>query len=80
MSIEGDPADPATWHRAMLCAIVGLQREDRSAAVEYLQFVELHRGREQAMAARARLRELQGSEAFADAAEQLAALNTSSRR
>lgn len=64
----------------MLCAIVGLQRKDRSAAVEYLQFVERHRGREQANAARVRLRELEASEAYADAAEQLAALNTSTRR
>ncbi|WP_428419201.1 hypothetical protein [Methylibium sp.] len=76
MPIEGDSRDPGTWYVAMLTAIVGLQRRDHTPVVEYLRFVEQHRGRAVAEDARAHLKVLAGTRAYADAAEQLAALNT----
>lgn len=64
----------------MLAAIVGLQRRDHAPVVEYLRFVEQHRGRAVAENARSHVKALAGTRAYADAAEQLAALNTSTRR
>lgn len=76
MPVAGDPADPGTWYLAMLAAIVGLQRRDHAPVVDYLRFVEQHRGRAVAEDARAHLKVLAGTRAYADAAEQLATLNT----
>lgn len=79
MPVAGDPADPGTWYAAMLAAIVGLQRRDHTPVVEYLRFVEQHRGRAVAEAARAHLKVLASSRAYENAVEQLAEFTTLKR-
>lgn len=64
-----DPKDPRTWWRLFVDAVIGLQRGEKKAATAYLQFTQLHRGQEQALAAQKRLPEVAASEAFENAHE-----------
>lgn len=65
---QGDPADPSTWWRALVHAVIDRQRGDRAGVVEYLRFVEAHRGREEALRARERLGQYARSPSFANVA------------
>jgi hypothetical protein len=65
--MQADVNNPATWHLMMLRAIAGLQAGDKSAATAYLQFVQLHRGREVSEQTKRRLVHLAQTSAFADA-------------
>jgi len=49
---DGDIADPRNWFARQEAAIVGLLAGRTAPATAYLQFVERHRGRELALAAR----------------------------
>jgi hypothetical protein len=61
---EPDPADPGAWFRLMVVAIAGLQGHCTGDATTYLRFVEKHRGRAQADAAKIRLKQYAASDAF----------------
>ena len=65
--VDGDPARPETWFRAMVKAIAGIQRGDTGPATTYLRFVESNRGRECAVETRDRIKRLAGTRAFANA-------------
>lgn len=62
-----DPEDPSTWWRALVDAIIARQRGDKAGVVAYLQFVEAHRGRSEALRARERLNEYARHPSYADA-------------
>lgn len=63
-----DPLDPQAWFRLLVDAVAGLQRRDISPAQTYLRFVERHRGRAAAEAARTNVRELAAAPSWASAA------------
>lgn len=65
--MSDDPADPRTWMAQLLRALAGLQRGDKGPAGEYLRFVEQHRGRAVAEAARRRLPVLARAPEFSEA-------------
>lgn len=61
-----DPSNPKTWWRMLVDAVIGMRHRSTEAATQYLRFVERHRGREVALQARARLKELATSPGWAD--------------
>lgn len=70
--MPGDVNDPATWHRLMLRALAGLQAGDKTAARDYLRFVQQQRGRQVSEETKLRLLRLAQSPAFTNAAQLLA--------
>ena len=63
--MEADPSDPQVWWRLLVEAVAGLQRNDKTHATTYLQFVEQHRGRAVAVKAKANLIILRDAESWA---------------
>ena len=59
-----NPADPRTWWVQLVDAVAGLQRGDNEPAFTYLRFVDQHRGREAAKAAKPKLAQYRDSDAF----------------
>lgn len=64
-----DPADPTVWWRMFVDAVIGYKARNTDAALAYCRFVEEHRGRQVATAARDSIRRCSKSSAFEAVAE-----------